>query len=135
MGESALESTFELEDASGASVSYSVNFHPAGEGFRLSAELVKLLGGAFAAVVDGEGDDVDMGAVMGALKDLDVDDFIDLSTKVLKYTHRNGKSMKGHAFDVAYRGNYLELYQALFEVIKVNKFLPLPGGFGEAANE
>jgi hypothetical protein len=47
------------------------------------------------------------------------------ATEILKYTHRDGQSLANVAArNAAYRGNYGELYQALFAVIQANRFIP-----------
>ena len=140
---------FTVEDASGVSHSYSATYHIASEGFAISVELVQVLGepllralgdiqevaqDAVTAVAAGAPeeveallDGVDLAGAMAALRSLDPVTVVNLGQRILKYTSRDGKRLQGHDFDVAYRGNYTELYMALWKVIEANRFVPFLG--------
>lgn len=48
--------------------------------------------------------------------------------KLFEFTIRDGADVsQGHAFDMAYRGNYVELLTAAWRIISFNRFFPLPG--------
>ena len=146
---------FELEDAAGASVQYITHLHPADIGVELSFEVVGVLGeplmkvlgnlkdaaktaakAASGDVTDEELDDVfeglDLGAALASLRSLDPKSLSSLSKRVLSQTFRNGNSLKDPLkFGEAYRGNYGELYLAVWKVIEANRFIPLLGTSSE----
>ena len=140
--------TFALDDAEGNSHQYEMYYHPAGDGFKISIELVQALGepllraiGDFAdaaqeAVSGGsaEGllDDVDLAGAMAALRSLSPDVLVDLGKRLMCKTTRDGAWAKGQTFDTAYRGNYTELYSALWKVIEANRFIPFLGTLSES---
>ncbi len=141
--------SFQLDDAEGNAHQYEMYYHPAGDGFRISVELVQALGepllralGDFADIaqeavsaaaegsaeaMEGLLDGVDLGAAMGALRSLDPDTLVDLGKRLLCKSTRDGAWVKGHAFDKAYQGNYTEMYSALWRIIEANRFIPFLG--------
>ena len=63
--------------------------------------------------------------VLAAIFEAGGDEFIQ---SLLKRTYRDGKSLgESHVYDTAYQANYAELFKAVWEVIKVNGFLPSLG--------
>ena len=134
---------FELTDSQGVSHKYSVMLHPASAGVRLSVELVRLLGPtllAFADVsVNGPIGDADVAEILSkidmstlssafaALEDVDSDRLL---AQIFAQTARGGHGLTSggalnETFNNAYRGNYLEMWQAAVKVVVLNNFLPL----------
>jgi len=131
---------FKLEDHDGNEHVYDVALHPASEGSEIAIRLYTLAGdpiaeliSAFASNEDLSEDDdateliedVDMSKVSSnlreALMSLDTTEFI---REILSYTDRDGDNLGDKTtFDSAFRGNYGELWEAVFKVIRANGFL------------
>ena len=73
--------------------------------------------------------DIDWGSVGDRLgKDLLQAAPDDLTLKLLRYASRDGQALANEShFNDAYRGNYWEMLQALFRIVRENRFFPLPG--------
>jgi hypothetical protein len=134
---------FTLQDDYGIDHEYYTILHPAGTGWQLALKLVKLLGPTLGAVLG----EINLGNVlesMGEVSKAATDGAeLDLSTvgerlstlaghilqdqaivsQVFEHTRRDNIEVMV-AFDSAYQGNYGELIQALYQVIKAN-FGPL----------
>ncbi len=124
---------FSLEDAKGNAHPYETILLPAREGLPLSLSLMKALGEPLLALLDGAGDTAegedasfDLNALGPTLVNLDPTLLSTLAESVLSNTMRDGKRLKGIEFDKAYRGNYMELYKAVWEVVRLNRLIPLP---------
>jgi hypothetical protein len=140
------ETTFTLEGADGEKHTYDVALHPGLEGSQIALRLYTMAGEPLGELVqtfaqsddlDGEDDagellsEVDMSSVVSNIRDaimsLDSEAFL---LEVLKYTDRDGQPLKKEInFDEAYRGNYGELWQAVWKVIEANGFLTSVAGF------
>lgn len=80
-------------------------------------------------------EEVDLGPVGAALQQaLGTPGLEDIVFRVLAHTTRDRQLLvddrtgrPSHAFDTAYQGNYVELWQAFYAVVQANRFLPLPG--------
>lgn len=76
--------------------------------------------------------DMDLGAVGRDLQAALLDPRVNASglfSDLLTDVRRDGKRLgDGIEMDVAYRGNYVEMLRAAWEVIRVNRFLPAFGG-------
>lgn len=132
--------TFTLTDAEGEDHQYEVTPHSGRQGqqifWRLTALGVEPMAaalGAFdfaTALQEGVADlnsKVDLDAVAGQLRQsILAQDPSELAEDLLQFTLRDGKPLKGIAFDKAYQGNWMEYAQALFHVIRANRFFPLP---------
>ena len=134
---------FELTDSQGISHKYSVMLHPASAGVRLSVQLVRLLGPTLLAVADmsvagpmGDTDassileKIDSSAISGAFAALEDVDSDKLLAQLFAQTTRGGHALTSggalnETFNNAYRGNYLEMWQAAVKVVMLNNFLPL----------
>lgn len=122
---------------------YAILLHPAEEGWPLAAEIASLAAEPFARVIDAWlktskdlEDGLDFTEVLKGLDwgqvGKDVAEALrllakrpDLLKKLFSHTTRNGKPLSHPLnFDEAFRGNYKEMGQALFEVVKANGFLP-----------
>lgn len=136
---------FTLKDSSGVVHNYHLLQHPAPEGtpicYMLYAAVaspgIQALGSAAAQPGDGirgnmlnsvldAAADLNWGAigneVGNAIRQLDMSTF---QYQLLRYTHRDGKHLALPAeFSAAFTGNYWELLQAQWEVIKANGFFP-----------
>lgn len=130
--------SFEVNDFEGKPHRYETVLIPASEGMTLSFELVSALGEPLMAALgdlDVDPDDpqasIDLVAVGKAFRSLDAQGLSRLSGQLCQNTSRDGLALSNkHEFDKAYRGNYWELYQALWRVIQENRFLPLLDTFG-----
>ena len=140
--------TFELADHAGQAHSYLCALHDVDEGQRLLWALVAVGGEPLGALLQGaagrliaEGTsmadllDSDAAALLGAVdwsalgRNLSTavarSDMPGLTRLILKRTRRDGQPLADNtAFNQAYRGNYGELLQALWQVIRANRLLP-----------
>jgi len=127
---------FVVIDADGKPHTYHLTLHPGGEGYELSLELTRLglplLGEAMSLVEDGADDATLQAAAKVAGEVLASVDGPALTERLLRHTWRDGAPVET-VFDVAYRANYAELYQALAKVVAFNRFFPLPSTFYSAA--
>lgn len=135
--------SFTLKDARGSEHKYETVLLPARKGLPLSLSLVKALGeplmallgdaGGLGAIAGApEADDVNLKALGPALKGLDPSVLTQLAFDVLSTTIRDGRRLVDQDFDKAYRGNYLELYSAVWKVVVINRLVPLPSTSDEA---
>lgn len=136
--------SFTLTDALGNEHSYEVALHPATQGEPIMWALVALGVEPIAAAlakVDGAGGLLDLnlgdlnltGSADALAKAIARADLPDLRQRILAHTTRDGRPLKDRPhFDAAYQGNYGELARALWEVVKLNRFLPLPAGLPTA---
>lgn len=144
--------SIELRDAKGDPHAYVIGLHNPTEGTAIALRLVgsvadplmRLLGQravlekALAAFKDSGAADPAalmfdaLGSIDIANAGVDVAKVIDgLGPKfirdVLQFTTRDGAPLSQDVhFNAAYRGNYFEMFRAVVEVCKVNRFLPLP---------
>jgi hypothetical protein len=143
--------TFTLTDADGKTHTYEVIPHPPTEGSRIMWSLVglgaeplgRLIKGLFAAgeiknlraaldASDGVGkllaaiDPAELaGDIRRSLATVALDK---LGRDILSRTSRDGRNLANDLhFDAAYTRNYSELLRSLWEVVKANRFLSLPG--------
>lgn len=109
-------------------------------GLKMQARLLRLLGPVLGGLL-GSGKsgsvmdlDVDFGAALGTLAQVDPDEFTALAVDLLASTRRDGKEIGAEVIDLEYAGNYGELYQALAFVVDHN-FGNLfgAGGIGDLA--
>ncbi len=144
--------TFEKKDRWGEAHYYVVTLHRATEGTKIALEIIGLLGPTIGAAVknmmseghspvallnafDGEGDEdndtvveaLDIPAITAELqRALMRPESYSLVRKLVSQTTRDGKDLKqAGEFDMAFKANYLELVQVLWEVVQLNGFLPL----------
>lgn len=145
--EQIIEHSFELKDADGNLHEYRVVPHKATDGFQVTLRLIALgaepLGRLADSVFSGQGD-VSLNMIMDDASVVEGLAFAavgaDLSRGILssamnvpalvrgilKNTLRDGKPLdKDLNFNDAFSRNYLELMLAVYEVVKVNRFLPL----------
>lgn len=134
---------------------YTTTLIPAEEGIDLIARLLALVGEPLAALVEGllrdpakvaalvkaatdENDATKIDALLGgaslsgmgaALRSgLGSVKAAPLIRDLLKWTIRDGAPLRDPAaFNAAYRGNYAEMFRAVWKVIAVNRLFPLPG--------
>jgi len=122
---------FTVPDASGQSVKYQVVLHGALTGMPVSLAWMRTAAPAMDLIgaMDGDGDVGDLSAFGDTIsKALASPELVGLIRDTLSNTMRAGKALSNDLdFDAAYLGNYMELYQALWNVIRLNRFLPLPG--------
>jgi hypothetical protein len=127
---------FTLEDSEGESHTYQLTLHsPLDGGLKIVNRLVTVLSGPLVKVirtfVDGNvGLDSEMTEV---LSNIELEDEIkscisemdeDMIHEIMKKVNRDGEDLdKEHAFNRAYRGNYGELMEAVWEVVRANGFL------------
>lgn len=147
--------TFVLTDADGVEHQYQILPHGAEDGERIMWQLDAMAVGPLAALLQsGIGQLVAGEASVGDVLDKDVaslfegvdfagvgrdlskvlggPDILALSGQLLRHTTRDGQKLvegdkRTPAFQMAYQRNYWELRRALFEVIRYNRFFPLPG--------
>lgn len=139
-----------LADARGTSHEYLITPHKGTEGVKLcrrvlgmaGAPIGRLMSGSLGDIVDAvqEGElslDSDAGELVALLEGVDVAQIVqDLQLAIgeagddlffrslFRHTHRDGKLLADPAnFDAAFQANYLELFKAAWEVIRVNGFL------------
>ena len=139
---------FNLKDAEGDSVTYSVVLHPGSEALTLlwsiiqagAQPLARLLEGNLGRLIDAltSEQSVELSELVNEL-DLRLSDAVRdvfgiiqaagadiLVRELLSHTYRDGVSLKGtKAFDDAYTANYGEMIEAVVKVVKVNRFLAL----------
>ena len=136
---------FDLEDALGKKHVYEGYFHPADEGLELSFMLIQMLGEpllravgdlkdtAQTAIETAAGTEeigamlvgIDFAAALGALREIEPKTVVGLSKRIFGHTTRDGDRLKEHVYNKAYRGNYEELYIAMWKVVEANNFIPL----------
>jgi hypothetical protein len=139
--------SFDLVDADGRPHTYLVTLHPAEEGARILWALLAVGGEPLGAVLQSALGSVALeGATLESLLDTKLDtlaavdwskvghdlantirqtDMTGLSRMILRHTVRDGAQLADStAFNLAFRGNYVELMQAVWRVIRVNRFLP-----------
>jgi hypothetical protein len=116
---------FQLEDAEGNFHSYAVTPFGGSAGLKLAARIGGLICEPIAAAVAAYAKDADLSGVGASLRTA-ITAFDDkLVRDLLANTHRDGSLLaKEAAFDAAFGGNWLELYELLYKVIEVNKFIP-----------
>lgn len=133
----AFDHAFVVKDVDGNPHSYNLTYHPAGEGQRIMFQLMGLVAapGSAAAGALLSGDslaDLDLGAVNWSglgdeLRRVFASEMTPkLCREILSYAWRDNVPLTA-GFDSAYRANYGELLGALWEVIRANRFLSLPG--------
>jgi len=59
----------------------------------------------------------------------------ELIKELFKHTTRDGDALRGGTFEAAYSGNWGEFYAALFQIVKVNGFIPLSSTSTEQVEE
>lgn len=109
-------------------VNYSVTQFPARTGLRIKTKLLKLLApsvlslvGSSENVLDTKLDSAVLGKAVQALSErLDEDVVLNLISELLLSTKRDGKDITEGVFNLAYAGNYGELFKALLFVLEVN---------------
>ncbi len=141
--------TFSCKDAQGDSHRYELQRHRGSEGLAIAPQLLALivqplsaaLGPVAGAVFEAKGlkgitenpavlASVDMGAFGKALSSVLQGLPPALMLSILRYTNRDGVPLvaqSGRAtehFDLAYAGNYSEMWSALLEVCRINHFFP-----------
>jgi hypothetical protein len=140
--------TFTLSDADGAEHHYQVVLHPPEQGQRILWALVALGGEPLGALLGGVVGQLVLGdKTIGDLVDSSVEDVLGevdwsavgrnvseavrrtdmptLSKALLAHTVRDTKQLRDPTnFGAAYQANYGEMLQALWEIIKANRFLP-----------
>lgn len=140
--------TFELNDGQGQAHRYTCALHPPSrDGVALALDLAALGLEPVARLAQGVLKDAKVESVQALLDDKTLFERLDLAKvgadlraallmpqaatlprRLLSNTTRDGKDLgTDFAFDEAYAGNYLELAKALWEVVRANRFLPLPG--------
>lgn len=137
MSTDAFPIRFEIPDWSGALHLYQATYIPARRGIPLSLELVKSLGEPLMAAfgsLGGDGtEEVDLKALGGALgpalRGVDPAVLGDLFQTLLSGVLRDSTKIEGPTFDKVYRGNYGEMYQAVWHIVMGNRLIPLPGTF------
>ena len=133
----AFDHTFTVKDVDGNPHIYHLTFHPPTQGQRIMFQLLAMVstpGSALAgALLSGESlEDIDLGSInwtgLGAeLRDTFASEMTpQLSTQLLSFAVRDNVPLTA-GFDMAYKANYGELLGALWEVIRANRFLSLPG--------
>jgi hypothetical protein len=145
----AFAGVFVLADADGDDHSYQVQAHRPTEGQRIMFQLLAqvappgtALGGLLAKGVGNGGlklDDLDV-ELMDFTKlghelqrVLSAEITPQLATDILAHTYRDGHLLGEQAqFDRAYSRNYGELLTAVWRVIRVNRFFPLPATWLDA---
>lgn len=143
--------TFVLKDADGVEHQYQVLPHDADKGERIMWQLDAMLVGPLGALLQSQlgrviAAEASVNELLGA-KVEDVFQGIDLlavgrdlathlrgpeilalSAELMQHTTRDGLPMSVRENrSVAYQRNYWELRRALFEIIRYNRFFPLPG--------
>lgn len=139
--------TFQITDGDGQPVTYLVIPHPWSEGLAISTRLMAAgvdgLAGAiqFKDIIDAIMADksadlkgmltsaINPGALLEGVKNLLMaPDSARFIAAILRYSTRNGVPLeRAGVVDLsAYQGNYGELWRAVYEVIRVNRFLSLP---------
>lgn len=123
---------FSLYDAEGKEHKYIVNEHPTSEGIRTQVFLVKLFLPfspllAFAMdVLDNKKTDEEWipefknmisGELIASLKEEEILTIFKLLTK---YAARDGKNLTEESYEIVFAGNYSELYDLVWRVIKAN---------------
>jgi hypothetical protein len=123
---------FTLFDADGAEHKYTVNEHPASEGLKLQVKLLTLFLPftplcAFALdVIDSQKADADW---IPQLKEVITTDLIgslhgeeiaEMFKLITKYAARDGKSLTAESYEIIFAGNYGELYELVWRVIRGN---------------
>jgi hypothetical protein len=136
---------FMLTDADGAVHRYEVLPHPASEGqavlLQLLAVAAEPVGRLASSVFEGAGtvgelldsepaklmERVDLGRLGADVKTAILSMQMDkLGADVLRHTMRDGKKLSDRvAFDAAFTRNYFEYLRAVWEVVQINRFLPL----------
>lgn len=144
--------TFTLRDADGVEHSYQTIAHPADEGERLFWALLALAGpsvgalaqaaltgpllaegGSLASIADRPISDLLEGVDFGAVgrevaAALSTPQALALSRDLLRHTTRDGTPLHNPAMRAqAYTRNYSEMVRALMEIVRFNRFFPLPG--------
>jgi hypothetical protein len=139
---------FTVEDANGEKHRYVGSLHkPTTDGIQISLQLAGLglqpLIAGVKGILKESGGDIEKlidSDVSTLLEKLDVDTVLEklqpallsdqlpgLPHRLMKEWTRDAKDLSNEiVFNECYRGNYLELIKAMIEVIKVNRFLPLP---------
>lgn len=141
--------TFHLTGADGSEHKYEVMLHRAMPGAQIMFSLLSLLSEPLVAAVGSalpalqeSGGKVDLRALVAKLdaealgkigvglqRALSSEQAAPLVRAILNETHRDGHHLRGdNAFNAAYRGNYLEMMEAVQRVVTVNGFFPVPGG-------
>lgn len=136
---------FTLTDRWGNEHSYLVAMHGASEGMSIIFGLSGLLGPALGSAVHGlvesgalsKAIDTNLGdleewaslldwkAVLGQLKEALADErALPLVHKILRHTVRDNTELNEDGFNSAFRGNYMEALRAVWEVVRINGFLP-----------
>lgn len=136
-------------------VQYVTTLLPAVDGIRILSKLVALLGepiaGLFEVVAKDPtklakvlaaartpGDTTKIEDLLGGVSlsslgrdlraGLSTVDAVPLILEIVQTSHRNGKALRDPTeFNLAFRGNYGEMFRLVFELIKVNRLFPLPG--------
>jgi hypothetical protein len=137
---------FTLKDADGNEHAYQLVLHDAMMGQKIMWDLVALsgetLGGLMQSLLENE-----VGSIAGLLdkQAADLATLVDwagvgrdiaaavgkanmpeLTTLLLRHTTRDGNSLANPVhFNQAYQANYFELGQALWQILRENRFLPL----------
>lgn len=105
---------------------YKTQLFPANEALPIIGKFMSAIGGGFSGAEDGEMRKIALSLVGGAVQKLVASDpSLQLVRDLLKYTYQLDKSLNDtHAFNELFTGNYGDMYQVVFEVVKANDFLP-----------
>jgi hypothetical protein len=99
--------------------SYRIDPHPATQ----ALSIVRKLGAQLSFNVDDPMASI-TAICANSIKD---DPTLELPLSILKHTQVNGDSITRDVFDEHYAANYVELFQAIKEVVEVNNFLQIGG--------
>lgn len=148
---------FTLADSFGEIHSYTLTQHPPTEGVVIAMQLAAMVSepmlNLLAAMVTGTGSgklkdllDADVSKLLGSLEAVDIGPSVSkalasaeaqrmVRTDLVRYATRDGKPLANETnFNLAFRGNYLELFKLAWEVAKRNRFLPLDAISKTSAN-
>jgi len=127
---------FTLTARDGTEHDYTVTLHPTLEALDISNRLSCVIADPIWSLLtqDPDGGDVSVAGshIRESIKELRPE----LIRKVLEYTDRDDLPLHTQEnLDEAYRGNLRELYQAVWEVVQVNDFLPFADTVGELLSD
>ena len=144
---------FQLVDSEGKPHEYILTLHHASEGAGIALQIMALVSGpiaeALVALLGSEGAlqrfaeqgvaDISLDDLGAALGDVSLGDLATqlakalgdkataklITSDLMKHAHRDGKPLSIQTnYDLAFTGNYLELFKLAMEVVKLNGFLP-----------
>lgn len=134
--------TFTLKDAEGREHLYEIIPHSTRQGQRIFWRLVALgaeplaaafSGDAIVKALSGKADtsalaqELNLDAIAGQVRQVVLSqDLPELAEELFAHASRDGEPLKGLAFDQAYQKNWMEYGLALWNIIRINQFFPLP---------